>query len=117
MSKHSTRVALTHMRSHADEARTLVQNISRDEFDTNRLLHLSLVRLLEIVGEAARRVPEKIQEYYSDIPWSQIISLRNRLIHGYDAIDYDILWKILTNDLPPLVARLDTILAEDDVEK
>lgn len=55
-------------------------NISRDEFDTNRLLHLSLVRLLEIVGEAARRVPEKIQEHYPDIPWSQIISLRNRLI-------------------------------------
>ncbi len=112
MSRHETSVALRHMISHAKEAIDLAQNTSRAELDTHRLLNLSLVRLLEIVGEAARRIPKDVQLRYPDIPWGQIIGLRNRLIHGYDTVDFDILWEILTGDLPPLVVRLEHILAD-----
>jgi len=58
------------------------------------------------VGEAANRVTNDTRQQHPDIPWTQIISLRNRLIHGYDAIDLDILWKILKEDLPVLIDRL-----------
>lgn len=57
---------------------------TRDDLDTDRKLNLALVRLLEIVGEAANRTPADERAQYREIPWAQIVGLRNRLIHGYD---------------------------------
>ncbi|NIV30544.1 MAG: DUF86 domain-containing protein, partial [Anaerolineae bacterium] len=71
-------------------------------------------RLLEIVGEAANRVPRGVRARHPEIPWSQIEALRNRLIHGYNAVDLDILWQIVVHDLPPLAAALESILAGYD---
>jgi uncharacterized protein with HEPN domain len=71
---------------------------------------VELVRLLEIVGEAAMRLSPELRAEHPEIPWSQIVGLRNRLIHGYDTVNFDILWAILTGDLGPLVSALDTIL-------
>ncbi len=75
-----------------------------------RVLTLALVRLLEVVGEAATRVPPDERGPHPRVPWSQMIGLRNRLIHGYDTINFKILWQILQSDLPPLVETLDRIL-------
>lgn len=80
--------------------------------DSDRLLNLALVRLIEIVGEAAGRVPKEMWSRHPEIPWPQIVSLRNRLIHDYDSVDFDILWQILTSDLPPLIAALEAIIEE-----
>lgn len=76
------------------------------------MLNLSLVRLLEIVGEAAARLSPETRDGCPSIPWPDIIGLRNRLIHGYDVVDFDILWDIVSGDLPPLIAQLDSILKE-----
>jgi uncharacterized protein with HEPN domain len=70
------------------------------------------MRLLEIIGEAATRIPKEDQTHYSDISWSEIISLRNRLIHGYDTVDFDILWQIVSQDLPRLIESLRKVLVE-----
>jgi uncharacterized protein with HEPN domain len=94
------------MLDHAREAVEIVRNRNRSDLDQDRQFNLALVRLLEIVGEAANRVPEQQQARVPEIPWSQIVSLRNRLIHGYDDVDFDILWKIATHDLPRLVEAL-----------
>ena len=102
-------VRLRHMVDSAVEAVELIHGKSRADLDTNRVLSLALVRLLEIVGEAANRVTTGTRQQTPNIPWSQIVSLRHRLIHGYDTINMDILWKILTDDLPPLIARLQRI--------
>ena len=102
------------MLDHAREAIDLSAGRTRSDLDTDRLLNLALVRLLEIVGEAANRIPAEERELYPEIPWPQIISLRNRLIHGYDAVDNDILWQIIVRDLPLLVESLEVILAQDD---
>jgi uncharacterized protein with HEPN domain len=67
---------------------------------------------VEIVGEAANRVSEATQRAHPDIPWSNIIGMRNRLVHGYDVIDYDLLWDTVTSDLPPLIAALQKIVKE-----
>jgi len=74
------------------------------------LLNLALTRLLEIIGEAANRVPEEVRLRYPHLPWLQMIAARNRLIHGYDSVDFDVLWTILENDLPVLIVQLEEIL-------
>ena len=102
-------VRLRHMVDSAMEAVELIHGKTRADLDTNRVLSLALVRLLEIVGEAASRVTNGTRQQTPNIPWSQIISLRHRLIHGYDAINMDILWKILTDDLPALIDQLQRI--------
>jgi uncharacterized protein with HEPN domain len=66
--------------------------------------------LIEIVGEAANRVPDFIRAKYPEFPWMQMIGARNRLIHGYDSVDFDILWTIVNHDLPSVIAQLEEIL-------
>jgi uncharacterized protein with HEPN domain len=110
MSRHEGDVRLRHMLDHAKEAVAMARGRTRADLDSNRQLNLSLVRLLEIVGEAAGRVPAEEQASHPDIPWPEIVGLRNRLIHGYDSVDFDILWQIVSNDLPPLIAALEKAL-------
>jgi len=112
MSLRDPAVPLRHMLDNAREAVEMAQGNSRADLNTDRKLNLSLVRLLEVVGEAAGRVQKLDQDRHPEIPWTEIISLRNRLIHGYDQVDFDILWAIVTNDLPPLISSLGTILSE-----
>ena len=114
MTKRDTSVYLRHMLTHAQEATTLASGKTRADLDSDRLLNLALVRLLEIIGEAANRIPAEEQRRYPQIPWAQIVGLRNRLIHGYDSVDYDILWQIVTHDVPSLIAVLETIARPED---
>ena len=102
------------MLDHSREAVAMAQGKTRQDLDRDRKLNLSLVRLLEIVGEAANRIPKQERDRYPDIPWSEIVGLRNRLIHGYDEVDFDILWQIVTQDLPPLVTALENIPSEKE---
>jgi len=102
------------MLDHASEAVAMVQGKTRSDLDTDRQLNLSLVRLLELVGEAAGRVPNGARVKYTNIPWPEIVSLRNRLIHGYDRVDFDILWQIVTQDLPPLIDILEQVVPPGD---
>jgi uncharacterized protein with HEPN domain len=110
MARRDDLVRLRHMLDHAREAAELVRGRSRGDLDSDRVLGLALVRLLEIVGEAANRVSEETRRQQPAIPWSQIVSLRHRLIHGYDSVDLDILWALLQSDVPALVAALESIV-------
>jgi uncharacterized protein with HEPN domain len=103
-------ISLRQMLDHAGEARQLAANRSRRDLDTDRLFHLALTRLLEIIGEAAGRVSESTRNRYPQIAWTQIVGLRNRLIHGYDQVDCDILWAIVSIDLGPLLSELEGIV-------
>jgi uncharacterized protein with HEPN domain len=116
MTKQINDIRLRHMLDHAREAVALAEGKVRQDLDDDRLLELALVRLLEIVGEAASRVPKEECVRYPEIPWPEIVGLRNRLIHGYDAVDLDILWQIIVNDLPPLVTALETIVMAPGIE-
>ena len=78
------------MLDHALEAVAMTKGKKRADLDKDRQLNLALVRLLEIIGEAASRIPKEEQTRYAEISWSEIISLRNRLIHGYATVDFDI---------------------------
>ena len=108
MTLHDDDVRMQHMLDYSHEALELVDGRNRNDLDTDRVLELALVRLIEIIGEAASRVTEKGRKSKLDIPWAQIVSLRNRLIHGYDSVDLDILWEIVKSDLPDLISKLES---------
>ena len=91
----------------------MVRGKSRADLDTDRKLNLSLVRLMEVIGEAAVRMPEDYRSRHPEVPWGAVIGMRNRMIHGYDVIDFDILWTVVRQDLPPLVDALARILSEE----
>lgn len=102
---------LKHMLEAAEKALVFAHGKTRDDLDQDELLCLGLVRLLEIIGEAASRVSPQLRNQYGTIPWQMIIGMRNRLIYAYDVIDLDILWQTLQQDLQPLVGELKSILA------
>lgn len=110
MSNHDPDIALQQILLHAQEAVKIAEEKTRADLDADRLLNLALTRLVEIIGEAANRVPEYVQTKYPQLPWLQMIGARNRLIHGYDNVDFDILWAIIKNDLPDLIVQLQKIL-------
>lgn len=113
MSRYVDPVSLRHMLDHAREAVQLVHGKTRSDLDSDRLLNLALARLLEVVGEAATRVSASFQQAHPEVPWPLIIGLRNRLIQGYDQVDFDIMWIIIEEDLPPLIRSLESILKEE----
>ena len=111
MSRRDDALSLRHMRDHAVEAAELVRGRARAELDADRVLALALTKLVEIIGEAAGRVSEPTRDAAPGLPWRQIVGTRNRLVHGYDEIDLDVLWEIATVELMPLVEQLDRMLA------
>jgi len=115
MSRHDIRITLTQMLSHAEEAIQYADGKTRSNLDSDRLLGFALVRLIEIVGEAATRVPAERRESWPQIPWAAIIGTRNQLAHGYDSINFDIVWTIIQDGLPDLVREVKLLLASDDL--
>lgn len=113
MSKHDDRLSMQQMLDHAREAVGFARGKKREDLDTDRMLELALTRLIEVIGEAASRVSKPTRKKYQEIPWTDIVGTRNRLIHGYDVVDLNLLWETMTQDLPPLIAALQQIVEED----
>ncbi len=105
-------IRLRHMMDAAKEALAFSCNRARSDLDQDRMLVHSLVRCLEIIGEAAAQVTKETQRHLPDIPWPSMVAMRNRLIHAYFDIDLDRVWDTIIDDLPPLIATLDRILPE-----
>ncbi len=112
MTRHDPRTSVHHMLDHAQEVVKMVRGRHRADLDSDRLMNLALVRLMEVIGEAATRVPEDFRCRYPEVPWRDIADLRNRLIHGYDTVNFDRLWTIIEQDLPPLIEQLEAIVQE-----
>ena len=112
MIRHDDRVSLKQMLDHACEARDLSQGRSRTDLAADRTLQLALTRLVEVIGEAANRVSESTRERHPQIPWLEIIGMRNRLIHGYDVVDLNLLWDTIEIDLPKLIQQIKRVLQE-----
>jgi uncharacterized protein with HEPN domain len=105
-------VRIRHILDAAREAISFTDNRSRTDLDTDRKLNLSLVRLLEIIGEAARGVSEEFRQIHSDLPWNKMVGMRDRLIHGYFNVNLDVVWETITEDLPGLVAQLEKMVGD-----
>ena len=113
MSRREDRVSPKDMLNYAREAAELLGDTSLEELGRNRMMQLALTRLVEILGEAANRVSQATRRKNPEIPWPQIIGMRNRLVHGYDVLDLDLLRYTVISDLPPLIAVLRGIVEDE----
>jgi uncharacterized protein with HEPN domain len=98
----------------AKEAVEFAANRKREDLDTDRQLTHSLVHCVEIIGEAASKVSPEYRSSNSEIPWSRIVGMRNRLIHAYFDINLSILWRTIKEELPRLITALEQIVELDD---
>ena len=110
MSRHDELIRLRHMRDYAAEAIAMTKGKKRADLATDRMMELALVRLMEIIGEAAGRISPDTRAKLPEIPWSDVVAMRNRLIHGYDSVDPDILWDTVNYDLPSLLEAVNGLL-------
>lgn len=95
------------------ELLSFVENKKRSDLDNDRMLVLSVIKEIEIIGEAANKISNELKEQFPDIPWSEIINMRNRLIHTYFDIDTEIVWSSVTQDLPQLLSMLKKIINQE----
>ena len=106
------RIRLQHMLDAAQKAVEFTESCNRIDLDNDEMLTLSIVRLLEILGEAAKNVSEQCRKQHPSIQWRQIAGTRDRLIHGYFDVDLNIVWKIVSDDLPVLITELERALSD-----
>jgi len=95
-----------------DKAELLLEGVSYSQFETDFRINFAVVRALEIIGEAAKRLPEELRRRNPDIPWKGMAGMRDRIIHGYDNVDYQIVWEVVKRDIPQIRPKLEQILIE-----
>lgn len=100
------RVRLLHILDACDSVRRFVTGRRREDLDSDEMLQFALVRAIEIIGEAAARVSEETRRMIPNVPWAQIVAMRNRLIHTYFEVNTEILWRTAVEDLPALAVAL-----------
>ena len=110
MSRHDPVVSIKQMIDYDQKAMAISRGRKRAELDNDLTFNLALTRAVEVIGEAADRIPGEIQADHPEIAWAEIIGMRNRLIHGYDDVDADFLWSVVQDDLPKLIGQLKRLL-------
>jgi uncharacterized protein with HEPN domain len=94
----------------AREAVSFASGRSREDLDHDRMLVLAIIKDVEIIGEAASRTTAATRSAHPEIPWAQIVAMRNRLIHAYFDIDVQVVWDTVTVDLPELIAVIEPLV-------
>ena len=113
MSRREPIVAVQQMRDNVRRVLNATHGRSRSDIDADEILEAALIRWMKVIGEAARRIPDDFRSRYPAVPWRQTTDLRNVLIHEYDTVDFDALWRIIQEHLPPLVPQLQAIIDEN----
>ena len=106
------RFYLSDMIEFAERTLKYTNGIGRTGFAPNEMVYDAALRNLELIGEAATRIPAEIRSIYPDIPWRMVIATRNRLIHGYLGIDDDTLWSIIQDEVPKILPLLNALWKE-----
>ena len=106
-------VRLRHMLDASRKAVEFTDDRTRTDLDTDEMLALAVVRLVEIVGEAAKSVSVATRAQIPALPWRSVTGTRDHLVHGYHDVDLDIVWEIVRVDLPSLIQVLEAVLGPD----
>jgi uncharacterized protein with HEPN domain len=98
----------------ARDARSVVEELSREKFQSSRIHQLASLKAIETIGEAASRISDTFRAAHPEIPWRKIIGMRNRLIHAYFKVDIDKVWETIQDDLPPLIEHLQLLVPPEE---
>jgi uncharacterized protein with HEPN domain len=96
-----------------DECKYLLgvsENLSYDEFYNDETLKRAVVRSLEIIGEATKKIPADFKLLWNSIQWKNMAGMRDRLIHDYIGVNYSIVWDVIKNKIPDLEKQIDSVL-------
>ena len=95
-----------------EKAEILLEGVSYEQFEDDFRINFAVVRALEIIGEAAKRLPMSVRERYPDIPWKGMAGMRDRIIHRYDTVDLQIVWDVVKRDIPVIKPQIQQILSD-----
>ena len=109
MSKRPENTLIEYIRESIEKIERYISGMSADSFIGDERTVDAVVRNLEIIGEAANRLPAQFKEHHGLIEWSKIVGLRHRIVHQYFGIDREIIWEIVTSDLPVFKSQLERI--------
>jgi uncharacterized protein with HEPN domain len=99
-----------------EKALRFVEGMDGDDFLRDEKTIFAVIRALEIVGEAAKKIPDEIRGKYPDIPWREMAGMRDKLIHDYFGVNLRLIWKTIQEDLPPLIPKLIQAIREELTE-
>jgi uncharacterized protein with HEPN domain len=105
------RIRAQHMLDAARQAQGFIAGRSRPDLDADPMLIRALLHAIQEIGEAASRITQLGRDRLPGVPWTQIVGMRHRLVHGYWQVDADLVWTVATRDLAPLIAALDAAFA------
>lgn len=103
---------LRHILLEADFVLRESAGLTADDFMASETMQRAFVRSIEIIGEAAKNVPDDFRALHADIDWRRMSGMRDRLIHGYFGVDYEIVWDVVTNHIPDLRAKISELVQE-----
>ncbi len=113
MARTDDSIYLGHMLDMTRRAVRAIESKTRAQYDEDDILRLGLTHLVQVIGEAARKVSDEFRDEHTEIPWRKIVGMRHRIVHDYMRVDEDILWQVVTNDLRALLPQLEAILPEE----
>jgi uncharacterized protein with HEPN domain len=104
---------LRHISSECDYILRVTANVTQSEFFNDETLSRAIVRSLEVIGEATKKVPSDLKIKYPQVSWSEMAGMRDVLIHDYFGIDYDVVWNTVIKEIPELHSELEKIIVAE----
>ena len=111
---HSNLELVKHINDECEFILKYTSNLTYDEYFKNELLLKALERCLGIIGEAANKIDYEFARNYPEVEWRKMAATRNIIVHNYTGIDYEVMWQIITEDIPELEFQIKNILNEHD---